>query len=135
MSSFDPMGWMWAEACERLARAERMERQFFRVARRSAHGVCWEPPVDIYETANALSLIIALPGVAPTDLRVEIHQGSVAVSGRRALPAMARNAVIHRLELPFGHFERQVELPPGRYRIEGSELANGCLHLDLQKLP
>lgn len=135
MTPFDPLAWMWTDACERLDRAERMQRQFFRITRRAAHGVCWEPPIDVYETASALCLVVALPGVAPSELRVEIHDTRLEVRGRRPMPSALRSAVIRRLELPFGDFERCIELPPGRYRIERSELAEGCLHLDLHKLP
>ena len=54
--------WMWSEAFEMLARAERMHRQFFRPAARGAP-VAWEPPVDILETDREVLVLVALPGV------------------------------------------------------------------------
>jgi hypothetical protein len=38
------------------------------------------------------------------------------------------------LEIPHGHFERRIELPPARFEISGRHLANGCLKLQLRKL-
>jgi hypothetical protein len=43
-------------------------------------------------------------------------------------------ARIHRLEIPHGHFERRIELPPARFEISGRHLANGCLMVQLHKL-
>jgi hypothetical protein len=45
-----------------------------------------------------------------------------------------RNARIHRLEIPHGHFERRIELPPNRFEMSSRHLANGCLMLQLHKL-
>ena len=41
---------------------------------------------------------------------------------------------IHRLEMPHGCFERRIGLPPGRYELGRSDLADGCLTLTLRKL-
>ena len=46
----DPTDWMWAQACELIDQAERMHRQFFRLAaRRRGARPSWEPPVDVFE--------------------------------------------------------------------------------------
>ena len=41
---------------------------------------------------------------------------------------------IHRLEIPFGRFERRIELPPGRFDVVQRDLIDGCLILGLKKL-
>jgi HSP20 family molecular chaperone IbpA len=128
MPTRDPAVWMWAEACELLDRAERLQRQFFRPARAAA----WEPPADVFETEQDLLILVALPGVAPDRLEVGIVDGAVIVVGERPLPAEAR-AVIRRLEIPHGRFERRIALPAGRYEVAQRELANGCLVLRLRK--
>ena len=38
------------------------------------------------------------------------------IAGQRRLPAAARAAIIHRLEIPYGRFERQIRLPSARLR-------------------
>jgi HSP20 family protein len=121
---------MWTQACEAMDRAERLHRQFFH---RAHTAPCWEAPVDIFETDEVLTLLIALPGVASDDVRVTLSAGVLIVSGERPLPPELRNARIHRLEIPHGHFERRVELPPARFEIFGRHLANGCLMLQLHK--
>ena len=55
--------WMWSEACEMLARAERMHREVFRPAGTQARQPAWEPPVDILETEAEVLALVALPGV------------------------------------------------------------------------
>jgi HSP20 family molecular chaperone IbpA len=123
--------WMWAEACTSIERAERLQKQFFepKLARRV--GAVWEPPVDIFETEQALWVVVALPGVGPDDLQVTIENEILIVVGRRVRPIEARGAAIHRLELPHGHFERRIALPFRRWQIGQRELANGCLTISL----
>jgi HSP20 family protein len=62
-----------------------------------------------------------------------IEDGALVVSGRRVLPPELRNAVIHRLELPQGRFERRIALPAGRYAVRRFA-GNGCLVFSLDKL-
>ncbi len=130
--SRDPRIWMWAEACELIDRAERMQRQFFQLGRTAAPA--WAPPVDVYETETELAILVALPGVNADQLQVAVEAGTLVVSGVRALPAAVRHAEIHRLEIPHGRFERRIELPQGLYRLEHQELTNGCLLLGLRKV-
>ena len=129
----DPRIWMWSEACELLERAERLHRQFFQLAL-SAPGPAWEPPVDVFETERELWLVMALPGVAPGNLRIEVRDRELVIAGMRALPVQLRRARIYRLEIPYGRFERRIELPPGRFEFGTQELTNGCLMLSLRKL-
>ena len=55
------------------------------------------------------------------------------VAGRRVYPPEFRTAMIHRLELPQGRFERRIALPPGRYADVRRSAANGCLLFSLRK--
>ena len=125
--------WMWSEACEMLARAERMHRELFRPVGVQARQPAWEPPVDVLETDNEVLALVALPGVDIDQAQVVIEEGDLVIAGTRALPAELRTATIHRLELPQGSFYRRVPLPPGRYsNVRRSALA-GCLVITLQK--
>jgi HSP20 family molecular chaperone IbpA len=126
---------MWAEACDALARAERLHRRFFEPRRAPAAGPpLWQPPADVLETARAVLVIVALPGVDPAGIEAVIENGALRVAGVRLLPPEWRDAAIHRLELPQGRFERRVPLPPGRYSaaVQHSML-NGCLLVSLDK--
>jgi HSP20 family protein len=125
--------WMWSEACEMLARAERMHRDLFRPAGTRARQPSWEPPVDILETELEVLVLVALPGVDVGGAEAAIEGGDLVIAGTRALPAELRTAVIHRLELPQGRFYRRVRLPVGRYSDVRRAAAAGCLVVTLQK--
>jgi HSP20 family protein len=132
MSSRDPKEWMWAEACVLLERAERLHRQFFTIARGSAQAA-WEPPVDIFETDRDFWVIVALPGVSLSNIRLTIGPDSLHIAAERPLPPFFRQAAVHRIELPYGRFERTVELPAGPVTFETQEMLNGCLVVALRK--
>ena len=124
-----PRYWMWSEAFEVLARAERMQRQFFQ----PASPISWEPPVDVLETDAAVLVLVALPGVDLDQVKALIDEGALIVSGSRTYPPEMQTAVIHRLELPQGRFERRVRLPPGRYAKIDRTSSHGCLLITLTK--
>jgi HSP20 family molecular chaperone IbpA len=134
MAGDDPRDWMWGEALGALARADRLQREMFKVAFRSGAKPSWEPPVDVMETQDQVVIIAALPGVPETALSLAIDDCCLIIKGERTLPAALRTAVIHRLELPQGRFERRVALPPGRYDNIRRETKDGCLVVTLRKL-
>ena len=45
-----------------------------------------------------------------------------------------RGDVIHRLEIPYGRFDRRIALPRGRYEIGRRELADGLLTIELLRV-
>ena len=57
--------WMWSDACDMLARAERLHREFFRPVRSASRLPVWEPPVDVLETEREVLVFVALPGRRP----------------------------------------------------------------------
>lgn len=134
MRSRNPSPFMWQDAVEMFERAEKLQRQFFTPAKADVSGPCWEPPADMLETENEVLIIVALPGVEPEDLKVMINDGTLIVAGRRPMPGRSNRMMLRRLEIPHGHFERQLKLPQGRYEIGQRELRNGCLVLSLRKL-
>ena len=133
MSRDDLSIWMWSEACRLLDRADTVHRQFFGIAGASA-AVVWEPPADVYETDRELLIEIALPGVKSGRVEVSVEAGQLVVRGERDLPAIPGPAVIRRMELPHGRFERRIRLPAGRYEFAERDFIDGCLQLMLRKL-
>ncbi len=122
---------MWAEALEMMERVERLQRPFFRPGAQAT----WVPPVDVYETPAALWIVVALPGVPAERIETRVESGVLVVRGERPVPTVMRQARLHRLEIPAGRFERRLELPAGRYSAATREVRDGCLILQLQKLP
>jgi len=125
--------WMWSEAVEMLARAERMHREMFRPGVGQARQPAWEPPVDILETDHEVLVLVALPGVDVDGVQAVIEDGDLVIAGTRVLPTQLRTAVIHRMELPQGRFYRRLPLPAGRYSNVRRAVAAGCLVITLQK--
>ena len=121
---------MWADACAAMERAERLRRQFFHHGR--PH---WEAPIDVFETDDALIILVALPGVELDSIKVTLNAGTLVVRGERPTPQELQNARILRMEIPYGRFERRIDLPPVPFEISARHLANGCLMLRLQKGP
>lgn len=124
---------MWSHACELIAEAERLHRQFFRLAVDTVPPA-WEPPIDVFENEREIAIVVAMPGV-PAD-RVEVTQeaGALVVRGTRPLPLEAARYRLRQLEIPYGAFERRIPLPSGNFEVGRSELVQGCLVLRLRKL-
>jgi HSP20 family protein len=133
MTARDPRSWMWAEALDMLHDAERLQRQFFQLGVNQG-APCWEPPVDLYENGDELTLLVALPGVTPQQLEVVLAPGMIIVRGERSLSTSSRRAAIRRLEIPYGRFERRISLPEGRFEPVDQRLEHGCLVLTLHRL-
>lgn len=129
----DPRIWMWTEAVEMLEKAERIQRQFFRPTRPGSRRPAWEPPLDIYETDTDYVLVLALPGVPAESVQIGLEAGALVVSAERALPVPAATALIHRMEIPHGRFERRIDLPPGHLELGVRRMVDGCLVVQLIK--
>ena len=136
MANRDSHDWMWGEALESLARAERLHRQLFQpgAGLAPARQASWEPPVDVLETEVQVLIIAALPGVSEGAIKLAVDEAFLVIEGERTVPAELRTAVIHRLELPQGRFERRVPLPAGRYDKIQRQTLNGCLVVSLHKV-
>jgi HSP20 family molecular chaperone IbpA len=132
MAVRDAESWMWSEACAMLARAERLQQQFFQIQDVRRLPV-WEPPADVLETEREVLVLLALPGVDPDRVQAAIEDGALVVAGDRILPPELRTAAIHRMELPQGRFERRLPLPAGRYDQVRRFASNGCLVVSLRK--
>ncbi len=134
MPKDDAMNWMWPEACALLARAERIQQQFFRVTDARAREPIWEPPADVLETRELVVVLVALPGVNPETIQAAIEDQTLVVVGDRTLPRELGRVFVHRMELPLGRFQRKVRLPDGRYHDVRFATNDGVLMVTLSKL-
>ena len=131
MRSRDLSAWMWGDAIALLEQAERLHRQILH-AGASGTG-SWEPPVDVIEDEAVLTVQIALPGVPSSAITVDLQPGGITVTGVRCVPA-ARSARIHRIEIPYGRFERRIPLPVHALGVAEWQLIDGCLLITFRKL-
>lgn len=130
MKSRDLSSWMWGDALSLLEQADRLRRQFFRTG--SAVGG-WEPPVDVVETEDSIIVHVVLPGVPAARVAVSFEPDAITVSGVRRFPAPPA-ARIHRIEIPYGRFERRIPLPLHALEPASREVADGCLALMFRKI-
>ena len=123
---------MWSEALSMLDRAERLQRQFFHHA-----GPSWEPPADILESTDEVQVQIALPGVSADSITLALDPGGLTVSATRPFPCGGDTLNIHRIEIPYGRFERQIGLPLGDpyvpLELVRKDLSEGVLTLVFRK--
>lgn len=124
---------MFAQACEMLEQAERMQRRFFRLAAATPAPALWEPPVDVFEDEHEVTVIIALPGVAPDAVEISVEGGTLGVRAQGPVPFTTSRATVHQLEIPYGRFERQVPLPAGAFASASREARNGLVIVRLRK--
>ncbi len=127
---------MWAEALSLLEQADRLHRQFLRASgAEQAHA--WEPPVDVIETGDEVRVQIALPGVSADAISLAIEPGGVTVSALREFACREDGAYLHRIEIPYGRFERRLQLPLDdpytALELARKTLAEGVLTLIFRK--
>ena len=128
----DPEHRMWSQAVELIAEAERLHRQFFRLAAVET-SPAWEPPIDVFEDEREIVVVVAMPGVAAERVHVELDGATLVVRGTRPLPLDGTRYRLRQLEIPYGAFERRFALPAGRFEVGRPELVQGCLVLRLGK--
>ena len=129
----DMRNWMWAEALALLDQAERVHRGTFRPGAGQAHRLLGTAGRRARDRGRAVD-----PG-GPAGRYARAapgrHRGpALLVTGERTLPVPRGAGVIRRLEMPYGTFERRIDLPAGRYELVRRELTRGCLTLTLRKL-
>jgi HSP20 family protein len=133
MSLFRTRPLTWSQALQALMEVEHVRRHAFSPRNLPPGAPKWEPPIDVLETAEEVLILTAMPGVDADAIAVQIEDGVLAISGRRTMPVELSQALIHRLELPQGCFERRIALPAGHYDGVRHDTVNNCLVIRLRK--
>ena len=76
-------------------------------------GVAWLPKIEVLEKNNRLLTKIDLPGMKKEDVKVEVTDGYLAISGERKRAAEEKKDEYFRSEREYGRFYRAVPLPEG----------------------
>jgi HSP20 family protein len=77
---------------------------------RSAAAV-WFPPVDILESQDAYLIRAEIPGMKREDFELEVHDGTLTLSGERKPEELVDGVEHHRTERVMGKFTRSFHLP------------------------
>jgi HSP20 family protein len=93
--------------------ADEVRRVFLELGRafgdESLAGEC-VPPIDVFETDEALEILIDLPGVTPDGLRVMGRSSSVLIAGEKAPRRVRGESSFHLVERGYGRFARVIHL-------------------------
>jgi HSP20 family protein len=74
----------------------------------------WSPSVDMYETDEAIVVLLDLAGVDATQTEVHAELHVLIVRGmRHERHVSGTERTYHALEIPYGRFERVLRLPSG----------------------
>lgn len=94
----------------------------------------WAPIVDIRETEDALVVQAELPGIDKKNVKVEVHEGVLTLSGERCYEKDVKEKNVHRVERSYGSFARSFSLPSN---IDSgnvqAEMRDGVLEVRLHK--
>ncbi|MBF0369594.1 MAG: Hsp20/alpha crystallin family protein [Magnetococcales bacterium] len=79
----------------------------------NAHRMATELPlkVDILENENQVILQADVPGLEQKDIRINVENGLLTISGERRQEEEQKSAGMHRQERAFGQFSRTFRLP------------------------
>ncbi|MBB4664504.1 Hsp20/alpha crystallin family protein [Conexibacter arvalis] len=73
----------------------------------------WIPAMDLVETGDHYVLRADLPGVHEEDLKIELDDRTLTLSGERKSAVETERGGYHRIERSYGAFSRSLTLPEG----------------------
>jgi HSP20 family protein len=89
-----------------------LERQFDRAHQSAASRNGWLPAADVIAGEHEVRVIMDAPGVRHDDLSIEIHDGTLTVSGERR-PVDVTGSSAQRIERGWGRWSRSMRLRDG----------------------
>ena len=96
----------------------------------------WSPSVDIGENDKEFVVKAELPDVRKEDIKVNVEDGTLSISGERKAEKEEKNLKFHRIERVYGRFERTFSLPDEADADKiTSEYKEGILTVHLPKNP
>lgn len=92
----------------------------------------WHPATDLFETPDEYIIKVEIAGLTEQDFAVSMDENTVVVSGMR--PLVNPEGAFHRLEIPYGDFISNVEIPND---VDRNQIVafyqNGFLTINLPK--
>lgn len=92
----------------------------------------WSPEIDVFEKDNRLFTKIDLPGMKKEDVKVEVTDGWLTISGERKNEFEEKKDNYYRSEREFGMFHRTVPLPENvKFEDVKATFADGVLEVSV----
>ena len=93
----------------------------------------WSPQVEVFERGGQLVVRADLPGLNKDDVKVEVTDDAVNISGERKSEHEERGEGFYRSERSYGSFYRQIPLPEGVHADDATAtFNNGVLEITMQ---
>lgn len=94
----------------------------------------WMPRTDIRETEKEYLLDVSLPGVRKEDVKVEVKDGVLTISGEKKTEKEEKGKTWLRRESSYGSFSRSFTLPEGLHTEDvKATFKDGLLTLAMRK--
>ncbi len=92
----------------------------------------WEPAADVYRTTDGWVIKLEIAGVRLGDIRIDLKEDQVVVSGTRRDWLVAEGCRQYSMEISYSPFERVFKLPGDlRNAAVSSECRDGMLLVHL----
>ena len=128
-STFDPL--------REMMELQRSINQLFNTGRTTGDDVAlsaWTPAVDIFEDENEYVIKLELPEVGREDVKVNLNDQTLSISGERKIENEDKRDGYHRIERSYGQFYRSFTLPPNvNAEAINAQFKDGVLRLTLPK--
>jgi HSP20 family protein len=100
---------------------------------RALTGEC-HPALDVFETDEAVEIVVDAAGIVQDAIRVVFRAGVVLIAGEKAPPLAREPQTFHLVEREFGRFARAVRVS-GAFDVQGgrASIADGELTIVLPK--
>ncbi|MEO8481416.1 MAG: Hsp20/alpha crystallin family protein [Acidobacteriota bacterium] len=85
------------------------------------------PPLDVLETADAIEVIVDVPGVPAESLRIAVRRSTLLVVGAKLATPVDPNVRFHLAERSYGRFARAVRLAGAFDAARARAVVNGGL--------
>ena len=92
------------------------------------------PRANLVETENELTVTVDLPGLKPEEVKLELREGALWITGERKEEKEENGKTFHRTERSYGAFRRVIDLPTtvNEEKVE-AEFRDGVLSVKLPK--
>lgn len=95
----------------------------------------WMPSVDVIEAEDAIRFKAEIAGMRPEDIKLEVEDNVLTISGERRFEEEVREDKYYRIERRYGSFTRSIALPQNvdTTSIEAN-YENGVLEVSVPKV-
>ena len=94
----------------------------------------WSPAVDVKESDNSFTLTADIPGLTKKEVKVNITDGILSISGERKFEDEKESGNYHYRERRYGSFSRTFNLPETvNDKDISASFKNGILSIELPK--